>query len=667
MNNDNRWIVIIVVVLLVLCACAAVVCVGAGGLGFWWASQQSTSMPTIEFEFDTSSDDAQATPVPSEPMPTVSPERLDETLKTLNESVVPGNDPLALAERLKGIANIPPTVEPPAQPLKVGDARKFWVTNSDDNSTTQADATLQYITPHVYFWIEDGGKFDKGDLKKLVETFENEIYPTDREFFGSEWTPGIDGDPHLYILFVRNIGSNIAGYFSSGDEVPPQANTYSNAHEIFMLSADNLVLGEEYAYSVLAHEFQHMIHWYRDRNEESWVNEGFSELAVYLNGYQTGGMDSMFASNPDIQLTDWPNDDSARTAHYGSSFLFFTYFLDRFGSDVTQALVKDAQNGMSSIDTVLAQNAADKNVRADDVFLDWAVTNLLQDPDVGDGRFAYSKYDAPQPDVTEQVDSCPMDWETRTVSQYGTDYIAVDCDGSYTLEFSGSQQVRVLPADPHSGAYAFWSNKGDESDMSLTQTFDFSQVQGKLTLSYWTWYDLEKDYDYAYVVASEDGETWKILQAPSTTDSNPAGNSYGWGYNGESDWIQEQVDISQYAGKKVQLRFEYITDAAVNGEGMLLDDIEIPEINYRTDFEQDTGGWEGAGFVRIQNALAQHFRLALIERGKQTNVRYVDLSTDEKVSIPLQIGGDVKDVVLVVTGVTRFTRQPAEYNFRVAP
>ena len=117
----------------------------------------------------------------------------------------------------------------------------------------------------------------------------------------------------------------------------------------------------------------------------------------------------------------------------------------------------------------------------------------------------------------------------------------------------------------------------------------------------------------------------------------------------------------------MQLRFEYITDAAVNGEGMLLDDIEIPEINYRTDFEQDTGGWEGAGFVRIQNALAQHFRLALIERGKQTNVRYVDLSTDEKVSIPLQIGGDVKDVVLVVTGVTRFTRQPAEYNFRVAP
>ncbi len=45
------------------------------------------------------------------------------------------------------------------------------------------------------------------------------------------------------------------------------------------MNADNTDLADSFTYSVLAHEFQHMIHWYRDRNEESWMNEGFSELA----------------------------------------------------------------------------------------------------------------------------------------------------------------------------------------------------------------------------------------------------------------------------------------------------------------------------------------------------------------------------------------------------
>ena len=30
----------------------------------------------------------------------------------------------------------------------------------------------------------------------------------------------------------------------------------------------------------LAHEFQHMIHWANDRNEDTWVNEGMSDLAM---------------------------------------------------------------------------------------------------------------------------------------------------------------------------------------------------------------------------------------------------------------------------------------------------------------------------------------------------------------------------------------------------
>jgi immune inhibitor A len=411
-----------------------------------------------------------------------------------------------------------------------------------------------------------------------------------------------------------------------------------------------------------------MIHWRQDANEASWVNEGFSELASFLNGYDAGGWDMEYVADTDLQLTDWSPDSDANGPHYGASFLFMTYFLDRFGEDATKALVKDPQNGMESIDNVLkAINTTDKTtgqpITANDVFMDWAVTNYLLDGSVGDGRFVYHNYkDASKANDTESIYDCPTEF-TSTVKQYGVDYIHFGCNGKYTLRFEGSTQTGLLPADAYSGKQAFWSNKGDESDMTLTREFDFASASGPLTLKYQTWYDLETDYDYVFVEASTDGgKTWQILKTPSGTDSNPSGNSYGWGYNDKTNgWIEESVDLSQYQGQKVQLRFEYVTDAAVNGEGFMVDNISIPEISYSTDFEADNGGWEGAGFVRVENILPQTFRLALIDKNGKTNVQTIPVTPDQTAEITL----DLSDVTLVVSGTTPFTREDGHYSITV--
>ena len=123
--------------------------------------------------------------------------------------------------------------------------------------------------------------------------------------------------------------------------------------------------------------------------------------------------------------------------------------------------------------------------------------------------------------------------------------------------------------------------------------------------------------------------------------------------------------MSQFAGQKVQIRFEYVTDAAVNGEGMLLDDIEIPEIGYFSNLEQNDGGWEAAGWARIQNVLPQAYRLVLIYKGDRTDVESIDLANGI-VDIPIHIGKEKDEVVLVVTGITRFTLQPALYEIELS-
>lgn len=664
-KNGNKAVLIgIGVIVAVCCACALIV--AAVGVVAYNRTAQTFETFDPNFTFDPGT----PTLAPEVTRPPVDDVSTD-TLTTLKSSIVPENNPYDLACRLQGICNVPETLDPPAAPLEVGAKQKFWIANSNTDEHFEIDATLLYITPHTYFWAEDGTNVNKNDLKALMDTFENKIYPTDREFFGSEWTPGVDGDPHIYVVYASNIGSTVAGYFSSADSYNPKVREYSNGHEMYVLGTSQ-DLGNQYTYSTLAHEFVHMIQFPTDRNDVSWISEGFAELGAFLNGYDVGGADWLYTQNPDLQLNDWADSNSPDFApHYGLSFLYLTYFLDRFGQDATKALTANPENDLTSVDdTLSALNITDaatgKPITADDVFIDWAVSMFVQDKNVGDGRYTFHNYpDAPQTSATETISTCPNGPISRSVHQYGVDYVSIDCAGQSTLHFEGSTVTGLLPADAHSGKYSFWSNRGDESDMTLTREFDFTNASGPLSLSYSTWYDIEENWDYLYVEVSEDGQTWQMLKTPSGTDANPTGNSYGWGYTGKtSGWIQEEVDLSAYAGKKVQIRFEYITDAALNGEGFLLDDVHVDAINYASDFETDNGGWVAEGFVRIENVLPQTFRLALIIQGNETTVQMIEVNADQTADIPLNLQPG-ETATLVITGTTRFTREHANYSIEI--
>jgi hypothetical protein len=671
-NNEpekKSGVTAIVIGIAVLLCCICLLVAGMAGYGYYAFTQVA---PTItDNPFFPPVDDVTPTSeseIFSPPSGTIS----TETIQTLDDSVVPENDVYELACRLQGICNVPKTLSAPVAPLTVGTTQKFWLINADTNENFQVEMTLLNITPLTYFWAEEGVDVNEADMKALMDEFDQKIIPTDREFFGSEWTPGVDNDPHIYVLYAGNLGSNIGGYYSSSDEYNPLVRQYSNGHEAYVLTSSQ-PLGDEYAYSTLAHEFVHMIQFPTDRNDVSWLSEGFAELGAFLNGYDVGGADYYYVQSPDLQLNDWATNDSPDFgAHYGQSFLYLAYFLDRFGEEATKALTANPENDLASVDdTLKTLNAVDpqtdKLITADDVFMDWAAAMYLLDGGVGDGRYTYHNYpNAPQTSDTETITNCPQSAQTRDVHQFGIDYINISCAGDHTLTFTGSTAVNMLPVDPYSGSYAFATNLGNESDMTLTREFDFTDVSGSITLSFRAWYDIEEDYDYLYLEVSEDGEHWQIITTPSGTGENPSGNSYGWGYNGKTnDWIQEEVDLSQYAGKKVQVRFEYVTDALVLGEGFMLDDVSVDAISYKSDFEADDGGWEAEGFSRVQNIIPQTFRLSLITKGSNgTTVQAIELSPDQLAEIPLSLKNG-EEAILIVTGTTRYTRKSAAYQFEI--
>jgi len=695
-NNRNRNLLLILLgVVLILCCCCAVI--GASSALFLLRAPSNANVgPAVKvvtrIATTTPSRHATSTPVAPaegtgrpEAVPPLSVGEtgviptLDAESAALLANTMPAADARDLALRFNPDGgDIPIVVNATPPSYKMGDKAQFWVSNSDTQEHHQVTAELKYMTDHVAMWVEQGVKFNQKDLEASANRFEQKTYPTNREFFGSEWTPGVDNDVRLNILHSRGLGDTVAGYYSSADEYSRKVNEYSNEREMFYVSADsgNAKPNSEFYDGTLAHEFQHMIHWANDRNEDSWVNEGMSELASYLNHFDPGGSDQAYAENPDTQLNTWSDPSQGNTEHYGASYLFMNYFLDRFGEDLTKAVVASPQNGIAGFDEALQK--AGRPERFDDIYADWVSANYLDAPDAdSEGRYGYSDIDVPELAISETHTSFPAEVQAE-VSQYGVDYIRLQGDGPITIDFAGQDQVSLVDATPQ-GTYSWWSNRGDQSDSTLTRAFDLRDAKSA-TLKFSTWYDIEDGWDYAYVEASTDGgQTWKILPGSHTTEKDSTGNSFGPGWTGLSGypsgektegktpkWIKEQVDLTPYAGKEILLRFEMVTDDAVNRPGQLIDNISIPEIGYKDDGEAGAGGWEAVGWSLTDNSLAQRWLVQLLETsGGQVTVQRMLVGPDGRGQLTVPNLGDLDEAMLVISGLTPVTTEPASYSYTI--
>ncbi len=595
------------------------------------------------------------------------------TEQLLLQAVLPQRDQRLLAMRLKrGGQEIPQTITNIPR-YSLGATDTFWIT---DNQSTpprqfQVKATLKYSTDHSYWWVAEGMRVNDADLQRSAERFETETYPTNREFFGSEWNPGIDNDPHVHI-FMGDV-PGVAGYFSAANSYSKLAEPYSNEREMFFVNLKAISPGNDQFDSVLAHEFQHMIHWRQDKNEDAWVNEGLSELASFINGFGPSTFVPAFTAQPDTQLDSWasPTSGGDALAHYGASFMFMAYFLQRYGEELTQAVVAAPENGIEGFDTVLANHNYPE--RFTDIFADFLIANYLQNPALDDGKWGYQKITASPAAVAEHLDSYPAERQA-TVYQFGADYIELTGRGNPTVEFTGSTRVPVINNQPHSGQFEWYSHRGDDTNTRLTRTFDLRQVK-TATLNYWTWFDIERDWDYGYIEISTDGgHTWQILPTAHSSSQNPSGNAYGPGYTGVSGggsapvWLPESINLTPYAGQEVQIRFEYVTDDAVNRPGWAIDDISLPEIGFADNAETGDNGWQAEGFVRMDNILPQKFLVHLIEMGQTVTVRRLPLDNTNHGQITISgLGSTLNRAVLVISGLTPVTTEPANYQYAVRP
>src|SRR5581483_9397733 len=253
------------------------------------------------------------------------------TLDRLLATPIPPRDPIDLYARMQGVdpASIKRVINdsPPAYP--VGRVDQFWVGNQQTGDYHQTPATLRFVSPHAYWYVEQGRTVAQDAIERSAAFFEAHTYPTVRADFGTEWVPGVDDDPHVTILMAQVPG--VGAYYSSWDEYPRVVYVHSNEREMVEVNLDAVDPGTDTFDGVVAHEFQHMVHWFSNPNDETWVDEGSAELARNL--VQEGDPPSVsgYEGQPDTQLTAWSDQPGSVGVHYEAAYLFMRYFTDRFG------------------------------------------------------------------------------------------------------------------------------------------------------------------------------------------------------------------------------------------------------------------------------------------------------------------------------------------------
>jgi hypothetical protein len=317
---------------------------------------------------------------------------------------------------------------PPDNP-QVGDSWIWWLFVWDPMPPhfEQQSCTVRGMSDRGYVVVRDDEwlvSIDQADVDSILEHWENSsigpypsqgIYEIDSLSFGTP-PDELDDDPRIYLMWY-DFTISADGFFFYFDQYPDGTFPGYPSNECEVLYLNTMSTGGpsgDYMHAVIAHEFEHMIHWKYDEDETSWVDEGVAELAMWFYGNPDNV--SSFNTNPDNNLTIWDGE----WADYIQTYLWTLYFFERYGGHpAVYALVHETQNSMYGYDAVLDDFGYSENT--EDVFMDWAVANYLDDTTIADGRYGYQGEELPPFMPAASFSTYPV-VESRTVNGWATDY-----------------------------------------------------------------------------------------------------------------------------------------------------------------------------------------------------------------------------------------------------
>jgi hypothetical protein len=330
-----------------------------------------------------------------------------------------------LARRTRrGAGGAGPVLSPAAAPPAVGARRTFDVYSGQGNFTKVTAVAVLVGARAALFVDEDApsGGFTQGDLAAFADRFDDVIHPVVTSTFGSE--SDLDQNERVVILFTpavnaltpRGSSGFIGGFFFGIDLLPDQEG--SNGGEVFY----SLVPDPAGVYSdprpadavlevtpaVLAHEFQHMVHFNErvlvreaESTEALWLSEGlaqYAEEAVALEYEAAGDANAVslfrsgtrtrsrrYAARPDT-VSLIISTGSGTIEERGAGFLHVMYLQDQEGGDLLGRLTRTTRTGVANVE-------AETGRAWGDLLGDWWSAIYLDGPGPETGPYVYPVVD----------------------------------------------------------------------------------------------------------------------------------------------------------------------------------------------------------------------------------------------------------------------------------
>ncbi len=134
-------------------------------------------------------------------------------------------------------------------------------------------------------------------------------------------------------------------------------------------------------------------------------------------------------------------------------------------------------------------------------------------------------------------------------------------------------------------------NSDTETDMQLEYFGEINVTGARPTLRFWHQFNTEPSADAGFVEIRKSSEQqWqrfpktKMIRSPYTgpvqygTFAIPFLNGFSGNSNG---WVQSYIDLSDYAGQSVTVRYRFGSDTNTGGDGWVVDDTELVDLfNY---------------------------------------------------------------------------------------
>lgn len=309
--------------------------------------------------------------------------------------------------------------------------------------------------------------------------------------------------------------------------------------------------------SVFAHEYQHLIHADYDADEVNWVNEGMSDFAEILTGYNDPslhvdemGFDSHTQgflgwlsvfhpdwnslpddTGPENSLTVWEDQPGAAEIFedYGFAYFFMTYMQTQgYGQSFFTAWHHNPLNSIAGLNDTLATFGSSDTF--DSLFRD-IVASVLVDGYIDNGA---SVTGAPLADLQNSATEATVFFnaagdanDTPGAPPYGSDYIQLGpASGLTSIDFNGSEFF-AAPGGPQwivEGGYWTPDPAGDAYLPNLDASIARQVTAGETdVLTFEHYYQMENSWDFGFVqVSTDSGETWTSLPCTGTTsDHNP--------------------------------------------------------------------------------------------------------------------------------------------------